>query len=281
MKYVFFGTPRFAEIILRNLITAGMAPTALVCNPDRPVGRKKTITAPPTKLFVLENKYLDIKILQPEKFDDSFLEKLKSFGSDCFVVAAYAKILPHAVTTIPRLGTLGVHPSLLPKYRGASPIQSVILSGEKETGVTIYKIDDKMDHGPVIVKSRVSLTADKSYIELEEELARLSAETLIKALPEFLAQKIVPHAQDETSATYTKKFTTQDGFVDEADLEKARAGDAERALLIGRKIRALNPEPGCWTKKNGTRMKLLNANWSGTRLVLTEVQNEGERPKKI
>jgi methionyl-tRNA formyltransferase len=140
MRYVFFGTPRFAEIVLRKLLDAGMPPVALVCNPDRPVGRKKIVTSPPTKTLATNNR-TPIEILQPEKLDEAFMEQLQTLRPDFFVVAAYAKIIPKAVLAIPRLGTLGVHPSLLPKYRGASPIQSVILNGERETGVTIYAMD--------------------------------------------------------------------------------------------------------------------------------------------
>src|SRR5258708_6191606 len=123
-----------------------MPPTALVCNPDRPVGRKKIVTPPLTKELIAKSSASTI-ILQPEKLDDAFIARLKEFQPDFFVVAAYAKIIPQAVLDIPRLGTLGVHPSLLPKYPGASPIQSAILDDTcSETGVTIYLIDQKMDH---------------------------------------------------------------------------------------------------------------------------------------
>lgn len=278
MKYVFFGTPRFAEILLGRLIEAGMPPVALVCNPDRPVGRKKIVTPPLTKQLVAAQSAA-IQVLQPEKLEEDFTRQLKALQTDFFVVAAYAKIIPNAVLKIPRLGTLGVHPSLLPKYRGASPIQSAILNGERDTGVTIYQMDEKMDHGPIIAVSRLPVAAHESYTGLEEKLAKLSAETLTKTIPAFLTQKVKPLAQDEAQATYTKKFTTQDGFVDGADLDEALAGDAERAETIIRKIHALNPEPGCWTMKNAKRTKLLEAKLSGTHLVLVKIQNEGERPK--
>jgi methionyl-tRNA formyltransferase len=131
MRYVFFGTPRFAAIVLEKLIASGHQPIAIVCNPDKPVGRKKIITPPPTKQVVLSATSLkeDIQIYQPAKIDDEFLAQLRSLKADFFVVAAYAKILPNTLLEIPPLGVIGTHPSILPKFRGASPIQSVIIEG--------------------------------------------------------------------------------------------------------------------------------------------------------
>ena len=121
MQYVFFGSPRFAEIILKRLIEAGMPPAAIICNPDRPFGRKKVVTPPPTKVLAQGSA---IPVLQPETLDERFVAELRALHPDAAVVAAYAKILPKKVIAVPRLGTIGVHPSLLPKYSGATPIQS-------------------------------------------------------------------------------------------------------------------------------------------------------------
>src|ERR1700722_5114593 len=177
MKYIFFGTPRFAEIVLAGLLDADLQPVALVCNPDRPVGRKKIITSPPTKVLAIESSS-DIDIIQPEKLDEVFIKRLQALEPDFFVVAAYSKILPQTVLDIPRLGTLGVHPSLLPKYRGASPIQSAILGGESETGVTIYKMDAGMDSGPMVTSDQVAVASTSDYLELEENIAKLGAKLL-------------------------------------------------------------------------------------------------------
>lgn len=285
MKYIFFGTPRFAKIVLEGLIDAGISPIALVCNPDRPVGRKKTITPPPTKILTIE-KSADIDIMQPEKIDEVFMKRLEALEPDFFVVAAYAKILPKAILDIPRLGTLGVHPSLLPKYRGASPIQSAILSGEAETGVTIYLIDEKMDHGPIFIQETLAIpggvpASDLPYTDLEEHLATLGSKLLVRTIPGFLEEKIKPRIQDESQATFTKKFKTEDGFVEAANLRDASAGNEKKAREILRKINALNPEPGVWTMQDGKRIKLLKAKQDGNRLVLLETQKEGERPKLI
>jgi len=279
MKYIFFGTPRFAEIVLGGLLDAGMPPVALVCNPDRPVGRKKTITPPPTKVLALERS-ADIDIIQPEKIDETFLQRLRALEPDFFVVAAYAKILPKSLLDIPRLGTLGTHPSLLPKYRGASPIQSAILAGETaETGATIYLMDEKTDHGPILVQDKLSGASESiMYLELEEKLAKLSAQLLIKTIPNFFTGKTTSRTQDGSLATYTKKFVTQDGFVAPEELAEAEQ-NGSHAIEILHKINALNPEPGAWTtSQDSKRLKLLEAKIQDGKLILTKTQREGERP---
>ena len=270
MKYVFFGTPRFAEIILGRLIEADMAPAALVCNPDRPAGRKKVMTPPLTKQRAVKSDATFIDILQPEVLDENFIKRLKAIDPDFFVVAAYAKIIPQTVLDIPRLGTLGVHPSLLPKYRGASPIQSVILHGEHETGAAIYLMDQKMDHGPILASERLVFDPlTTKYADLQEKLAELSADLLIKTVPSFLEGKTSPHEQDHSQATFTKKFVTDDAFIDEKDIADAENGDAEKARMIVYKINAFDPEPGAWTMRGGKRIKLISAKIADGRLIIS------------
>lgn len=282
MKYVFFGTPRFAEIVLAGLLDAELVPVALVCNPDRPVGRKKIITPPLTKQLIAD-RALSAVVFQPEKLDENFIKKLQDLGPDFFVVAAYAKIIPDAVLKIPRLGTLGTHPSLLPKYRGASPIQSVILAGETMTGSSLYAMDAQMDHGAVYAQDTITLDSlHTDYLKLEKQLAELSSKLLIEVIPKLMDGTIKPNIQDESQATFTKKFKTQDGFIDPALLESAESGDKEKAEYIVRTIRALNPEPGVWTMQNGTRVKLLDANIAPDgSLKLSKTQREGEMAKTI
>ena len=281
IKFVFFGTPRFAEIVLNGLIAAGFVPAALVCNPDRPLGRKKIITPPPTKQLI--EKYnavhaTNTAIFQPEKLDDNFIARLRALEPDFFVVAAYAKIIPAAVLAIPRLGTLGTHPSLLPAYRGASPIQSVILAGETVTGSTIYAMDEKMDHGGIFAQESIPLNAlTVGYPALEEQLAILSARLLARIIPELLNGTATPRAQDESLATFTKKFTAENGFVEYSELDMAIAGESDKAELILRTINALNPEPGAWTIKDGKRIKLLEARMDGGALKLITTQEEGQK----
>lgn len=274
MKYVFFGTPQFAEIILDQLIIAGMLPVALVCNPDRPVGRKKTITPPATKARAIQSDASSIDILQPEILDENVIKRLRAFEPDFFVVAAYAKILPKTILDIPRLGTLGVHPSLLPKYRGASPIQSAILAGETETGASIYVMDEKMDNGPILLSEKLSFDpVTINYTMLEEKLALLSAKTLIKVIPDFFAGNIEGKPQDAARATFTKKFKTEDVFIDEKELRAAENGDEKKARALLHMINAFDPEPGAWTMRDGKRVKLVSAKIVGGRLVLTETRS--------
>lgn len=278
-KYVFFGTPRFAKIVLNGLISDGFVPAVLVCNPDRPLGRKKIVTPPPTKQLILD-KALSTLVLQPEKLDDEFVAQLRMFAPDFFVVAAYAKIIPRAVLSVPRLGTLGTHPSLLPAYRGASPIQSVILAGETKTGSTIYAMDEKMDHGAIFAQEEIPLDALMTdYRTLEEQLAKLSARLLAKTIPALLDGSAAPRLQDESHASFTKKFVTDNGFVEQSELDAAIAGNSDRTELIVRTIHAFNPEPGAWTLQNGKRIKLLEARMNGNALKLVTIQEEGQKPK--
>ena len=280
MKYVFFGTPRFAEIILDVLLRADMPPTALICNPDRPVGRKKIVTPPPTKKLITDN-HPEIIVLQPDTLDAAFEQKLKTLQPDFFIVAAYAKIIPKTTLDIPTLGTLGVHPSLLPKYRGTSPIQSAILDGEKETGVTVYRMDEKIDHGEIVSRIKYLVAPTDNYESLVEKLGTLSGKLLVETVPKFMNGETKNVPQDGGSATFTKKFGTQDGFVAPEDLKDAEAGDPQKAGIIFRKIRALNPEPGVWTMRDGKRLKLFEAKIIDGAFKLIKIQEEGQKPKAV
>jgi methionyl-tRNA formyltransferase len=281
MRYIFFGTPDFAATVLHALVDAGHAPVLLVCNPDRPVGRKHAITAPPTKQLVANNKW-PIAILQPEHLETTFIEELSALKPDVLVVAAYAKIIPHAVLRIPRLGTLGVHPSLLPRLRGASPIQSAILVAEPETGVTLYLMDEKMDHGPIVIARKLADydPANETYASLAPRLARLAGELVGEVMARSREGAIHGEPQNHAQATFTQKFKTEDGYVPEADLILAQSGSVEHAERINRLIRALNPEPGVWTVQREKRVKLLEATLLDGRLKLDLIQVEGKKPQK-
>lgn len=267
MKFAFFGSPEFAAIILEQLIAAGFIPAAVICAPDRPIGRKKIITPPPVK--ILAEKY-NISIYQPEDLKNF---RLPTSNIELFIVAAYSKILKKEILEIPLLGTIGVHPSLLPEYRGASPIQSALLAGEKETGTTLYLMDEKVDNGPVLKRERLKIKNQK-YLELMRELAELSGNLLVKTLPKFICGEIKPAPQDQSRATFTKKFSLADGMVNLAQ------DPPERVWL---KIRALNPEPGVTAVlklKTGEelKLKLLEADYENNKLGLKIVQPEGKKP---
>ena len=269
MKYIFFGSPEFAAIILEKLISADYIPAVAVCNPDRPMGRKKVITAPSTKIVAEKH---GIKVWQPENLGigNWELEIDKLGGIDFAVVAAYAKIIPKVILDTLPAKFVGVHPSLLPKHRGASPIQTAILKGDELTGLTLYLIDEKVDHGPVLAKRELNYELRiMNYEKTQRKLANLGGDLLVEALPKFVNGEIKPQPQNEAEATYTKKFTTEDAFV---DLEK------DNPVEIERKIRALNPEPGAWTMLNGKRTKLLEAEIVDKKLRLKKIQAEGKTP---
>src|SRR3989344_3501908 len=279
MRYVFFGTPRFAATVLEKLIDGGIPPTVLVCNPDRPLGRKKIVTSPPTKQIVADRK-LQIEIFQPENKNELSAISDKIFANADFgVVAAYAQIIPREVIDKAKLGIIGVHPSLLPKLRGASPIQTAILDGHDMTGVSLFMLDARVDNGAVIASDKIQVTSDIDYLALEEKLASLAGNMLMEILPKFILGKVEQIPQDASLATYTKKFVTEDGFVPNEDLEKAKNGVG--AIEILRKIRALNHEPGVYTELNGKRTKLLDAEIAGGKLVLKKIQKEGGKPTLV
>jgi len=305
MKFIFFGTPEFAEIVLRKMIEGDCKPDLVICNPDRPFGRKKVVTPPPTKRLAEE---YGIEIWQPEKLTlENFEKKVDgidpernsaraqtrpdglgraiSNGVDFAVVAAYAKIIPQSIVDYPHLGTIGVHPSLFPKYRGASPLQTAILEGEKETGVTLYSMDEKVDHGAILAQRKTIIGVHENYLQLEKRLAEIGGDLLAETLVDFSAGKIKAKIQDESKSTLTKKFVTQDAFIDPENLEAAQAGNKEMAIEIHRKVRAFIFEPGAWTLQRvqgkEKRVKILETDIVDNKLKLKKIQVEGEKVKKV
>lgn len=279
MKFIFFGSPEFAAIILNKLINAGFIPEAIVCNPDKPMGRKKIITPPPTKKVIGENERANkVKIFQPETLSTIY-SSLLSLKPDIFIVAAYAKIIPKEILAIPELSVIGVHPSLLPKYRGATPIQSVILNGEEKTGTTLFLMDEKIDHGPIIANRELQIS-NHNYKELEKKLAELSGNLLIEIIP-GLAEKIKSSvSQNESQATYTKKFKTEDAYINPNDIKKAETIGGEIAKIINRKIKAFYPEPGAFTFIDNKRTKLLDSELKEDKLIIKSIQEEGKKPQE-
>ena len=282
MKFIFFGTPEFAAIILEKLIQAELMPEAVICNPDKPTGRKQIITPPLVK--VLAQKY-GLTVYQP-KDKTELLEIVKNLQPDLAVTAAFGMIFPKEILEIPKYGFINVHPSLLPKYRGPTPIQTAILNGDKETGVSLFLIDEEMDHGPILAKRELEFPISNfQFPILSQKLAELGADLLIETLPDFVVGKITPLPQNELQATYTKKFSTQDAYIEPKDLEEAQEKGGDKAVEIDRKIRALNPEPGTFTlslSKGGLkRTKLLEAKIIDGKLKITKIQVEGGKPKEI
>ncbi len=195
---------------------------------------------------------------------------------DVFIVADFGEIIPKEILAIPKNGSLCLHPSLLPKYRGASPVEFSIINGEKETGLTIFEMDEKVDHGPIISQFKEKIRDDDTTESLYERLFQAGAEVLITVLPAYLAGKIKPRAQDHSKATYTRRLTRRDGKID------WKKSDRE----IERFIRAMHPWPGTWTplrssgasERQAKRLKILKAHLEKEKLTIDQVQLEGKEP---
>jgi methionyl-tRNA formyltransferase len=165
-KFVFFGTPEVASKTLEILKENGFLPSLIITSPDKPSGRGLQMTPTPTKVFAIEN---NIPYLTPEKLNDEIYEKLKNENADLFIVVAYGKILPERFINLPKVYTINIHYSLLPKYRGASPVESAILNGEKETGISIQKMAFKMDTGPILLEEKINIKDDEKSPELKDK----------------------------------------------------------------------------------------------------------------
>ena len=232
---LFFGTPEFALPALAGLIDAGYRLIGVVTQPDEPKRRKRVLTPPPVKVLAQQH---GIPVFQPEKLDGDFKLHVANLKPDLFVVAAYGKIIPKKILDLPRYGALNIHPSLLPRWRGPSPIQTTILHGNRDTGVTIMQMDERMDHGPIIANYKLQITNYKiTYPELHDRLSKLGAELLMGTLPRWIADEITPVPQDESQAIYCKLLAKNSGRIDWG----------KPAEEIERMIRAFQPWPGTWT----------------------------------
>lgn len=250
-KIIFIGTPEFGAIILEELCKNKYKPVLVITETDKPVGRKQILTPSPVKVSA---EKCHIPLLQPEQITNSKSEIL-NLKPDLIITAAFGQILPKEILKIPKYGCLNVHPSLLPKYRGPSPIHSIILNGDKESGVTIMLMDEKIDHGPIIAIANAKYQISNiTYQELSKKMAELGDKLLIEIIPKWLRDEIKPKQQDESKATYTKILKKEDGKID----WKKPAEATER------QIRAFDLWPGSFTfwEKNDKllRIKILKAN---------------------
>ncbi|MBI2607616.1 MAG: methionyl-tRNA formyltransferase [Candidatus Doudnabacteria bacterium] len=257
MKIVFIGTSDFGIPTLQRL-TANYQIPLVVTRPDRPVGRRKELTPPPLKIWAEKN---NIRIEQPEKITN-LKSQISNLQPDLILVAAYGQLIPKDILDISKFGAINIHASLLPKYRGATPIQNAILSGEQETGITLIKMDEQLDHGPIVSLKTISIANDDNYTTLHEKLAVLAASLVSDTLPDWFGGKIKAQEQDHSRATYTKIFATPDGKINWSD----------QARNISRKIRALNPNPGTWTTLDQKNVKIL----SGTILNHSKIELAGK-----
>jgi len=247
IKVVFMGTSNFAVPILKKLMEK-FDVRLLVCAPDKPVGRHQLMTPPPTKKFALAQ---GLPIDQPVlvKNNKNFISKLKQLDADLIVVAAYGKILPAEIINLPKHGCLNIHPSLLPKFRGPSPIQSALLAGENETGVTIMLMDEGMDTGDIIQIEVLTVEESDYYSTLEHKLSDLAADMLVKLLGPYINGRINLETQDDDEATYCTKITSAMGRIDWTKPTSA----------IRNQIRALAETEGVYTMMGDKRLYIEQA----------------------
>jgi len=233
-RVIFAGTPEFALASLSALVEAGIVPVAVLTQPDRPAGRGKRMTASPVKRFAREQ---GMPVMQPATLrDEGIVAELQSLEPDIIIVAAYGLILPQDVLDIPVRGCLNVHASLLPRWRGAAPIQAAILAGDEISGVCLMSVTAGLDCGPVFASAPLAIAADETAGELHDRLANLGGEILVAKLGDILDEKIKPVPQDDSAATYAGKIHTRDAHLDWSQ----SADDLERC------VRAYNPVPGAY-----------------------------------
>jgi methionyl-tRNA formyltransferase len=240
------GTPDFAVPILRALVDAGHAVVAVYTQPPRPAGRGHREQPSPVQRTA---EAAGIPVHVPAKLDAAEQERIRALGLDAAVVAAYGLILPKAVLAAPRLGCLNVHASLLPRWRGAAPIQRAILAGDTESGVTIMQMDEGLDTGPMLLAERVPIGPETTAATLHDALAALGGRLIVRALAGRADGTLVPRPQPADGVTYAKKLTRDEGRLD----WRKPAVELERA------VRALNPAPGVWFERGGERIKVLAA----------------------
>lgn len=238
MRIVYFGTPTFSASFLSALLNdAFFDVVGLVCQPDEPVGRKKVLTAPPTK-ELFQQAHPDRPVFQPTKLkDETFQNELAALHADAFVIVAYGRIIPQALLSLPKLGNVNVHPSLLPLWRGPSPMQAALAAGDKETGISIMLIDAEMDHGPLLAQQHITLAPNETLTSLTERVTTEGAPLLLAELKKLAQGTTTPQEQDHTRATFCKLLTKENGIVT----------PAHTAEEIERFTRAYSPWPGVRT----------------------------------
>jgi len=241
VRIVFFGSPELALPSLKKLIERGHKVELIITQPDKPSGRGKKLMPCPVKKAALD---LNIPCYQPLKIkkDEIALEKIKEIQPDLNVVVAYGQIIPSSIIYLPRYHSLNVHFSLLPKYRGASPVQWALLNGEEKTGITIFELNEKMDEGDILTQKEIEILPEENAGELESRLAPIGADFLIETIARI--GKISPHKQDHSRATYAHKLSKEDGKIDWT----------KNSLQIERQIRAFTPWPSAFAFLHGRRM---------------------------
>ena len=248
MRVLFWGTPDFATPALRALLGEGHDVVGAVTQPDRAQGRhRSTLVAPPVKSLAVEE---EVVVLQPERpRGEEFLAAIRALEPDVSVVVAYGHILTREVIDVASMGTLNIHASLLPRWRGASPIQAAILAGDTETGVSVMRMVERLDAGPVLLQAPTPVLEDETFGELHLRLSELGALAIVEALALLALGDAPEHAQDEARVTYAGKL----------EREQTRLDWSRPAETVARAIRAFDPRPGAFTSLRGQEVKLFGA----------------------
>lgn len=247
MKVVFMGTPDFAVGALEEIIKAGHEVTAVVTQPDKPKGRGKEMQISAVKACALSH---GLPVFQPQKIKtQEAVEQLRTYEADIFVVAAFGQILSKEILDMPKYGCVNIHASLLPKYRGAAPIQWAVIDGEEETGVTIQQMNEGVDTGDILMQEVVKLDAKETGASLFDKLAVCGAQLIVKTLKEIEKGSLVPQKQDDSKSTHAKMLTKDMGKLD----------FSQDAVVLERKIRGLNSWPSAYTYYKGKTLKIWDA----------------------
>ncbi|MCP2520023.1 methionyl-tRNA formyltransferase [SCandidatus Aminicenantes bacterium Aminicenantia_JdfR_composite] len=246
MKIVFMGTPEIAIPFFRKLLENGHEIRLVISQPDKPVGRGMKIIPTPVKEFALKN---NIPVYQPLKIreDEKALEKIKEVNPELIVVVAYGQIIPPSIIYYPPFGAINVHFSLLPKYRGAAPVQWAILNGERKTGVTIFKLNEKMDEGDILSQREIEILPDEKASHLENRLSEIGAELLVETISLLKQGKIKPKKQDHSLATYAPRLKKENGIIDWK----------KDSNIIHRMVRAFDVWPSAYFFMKNKRIKII------------------------
>ncbi len=263
-NFVFFGTPTVASDTLALLIERGFVPALVVTSPDAPQGRGLVLTSSPTKTLALAHS---IPILTPEKLDDAAIASIAAHRADYAIVVAYGKIFPEALIAAFPLGVLNVHYSLLPKYRGATPLEAALLAGERETGVTIQKMVKELDAGDILAQESTPILSEETAHELRPRLISMGAKLLVETLPAFARGEVTPVVQDPSLATRSGKLKKEDG---QLDLDAP-------AQVNWNKYRAYADTIGTYFMENGKRMKITKASLTDGKFIIERIIPEGKR----
>ena len=248
LKIIFAGTPDFAAAALAAILAHDYEVVAVLTQPDRPAGRGMQLNISAVKQLALQH---GLPVWQPLTLKTvEIQQQLAELKADLMIVAAYGLILPQAVLTLPRLGCLNIHASLLPRWRGAAPIQRAILAGDAETGITIMQMDEGLDTGPMLLKKVCPIAADETATTLHDRLAELGAAAILEALQLLENKQLVPVVQNGELATYASKLTKQEAQIDWT----------KSALEIERMVRAYRPFPGAYSEINATVIKIWQVN---------------------